>query len=141
MAQPKAKPGALPPQNTENPFFHDLGNCGVVCPTPAEGEKINHEPIQQPTRPLKNTEKIHCAPSVGKVNRSYAPTNYGTGQGSLGGTNLTRIGPEQNIHPPHSDVTMGFDAPGHQPKGGCLHQMDACQCMMMDAHAWMHVNA
>ena len=91
----------------------------MVCP-PLIGSENKNEPITQPTRPLKNLEKIHCATLCEENIRSYAPKNLGTFQGSLGGTNLTRIGPETNILPPHSELKTGFDAPGRQPKGGCL---------------------
>ena len=96
MAQPKAKPGALPKENEKNTDECDLGNCGVARPPPAEGEKITK---MSPFRSQRGV-KIHCAPSAGNKNRSYASTNFGMDQGSLGGTNLARIGPEKLSLPP-----------------------------------------
>ena len=119
----QARPPALPPKlqfKISKSEQHDLGNCGVVCPPLIESENKN-EPITQPTRPLKNLEKIHCATLCEENIRSYAPKNLGTFQGSLGGTNLTRIGPEQNLPPPHPEPSMGPEAPGYPQKGGCLH--------------------
>ena len=56
-----ARPQALPPKlQYKLSNQPDLGKCGVVCPPLIESENKN-EPITQPTRPLKNLEKIHCA--------------------------------------------------------------------------------
>ena len=55
----QVRPQALPPKlKYKLSMPHDLRNCGVVCPPLAEGEK-EYEPIQQPTRPLKITRKVH----------------------------------------------------------------------------------
>ena len=124
----QARPKTLPPKlqfKMSQKQDHDLGNYGVGCPPPAGGEKIQNEPIALPTRPRKSEENdkniIHCATPVGNRNRSYAPINIGTDQGSLGGTNLARIGPEENLPPPHPEPSMGPEAPGHQPTGGRPH--------------------
>ena len=118
----QARPQALSPKmQHKNSTQHDLGNCGVVCPPLAEGEN-EYEPITLPTRPLKNFGKIPLRYSLGGIPSILCTQKLGTFQGTLGGTDLTRIGPEQNILPPHSELTTGFDTPGRQPNGGCLPQ-------------------